>query len=112
MDGMRTGTYTEGLATAKVTISAAVPDHLRVLEVSSLVCDAAARGKGHATALMRRLMAIADDHGQALLVVVEPFSDSPMDDADLADWYARLGFTEIQHEPCIMARAPNRTLNG
>ena len=105
---MRLGDYSEGFARCRVGICELVAPELRpkLREVSGLVCDAASRGKGHARALMRRVMATADDHGMTLLVVVEPFEDGPMDKTTLKDWYARQGFRVIQGEPCVMARAP------
>jgi N-acetylglutamate synthase-like GNAT family acetyltransferase len=107
---MRVGEYTEGKATAWVGMCSLVAEPLRpkLREVSSLVCDEAARGKGHATRLMERLTAIADDHKMTLLVTVEPFEDSPLDAARLAAWYARLGFKTIQQTPPVMARPPKQ----
>lgn len=100
--------HAEG-AQARVTYSQAVPPHLRgrVREVSSLMVDQAARGHGHATQLMRDLMREADDADLALLVVVEPFDDSPIDAVALKGWYSRMGFVEIQAEPCVMVRMPH-----
>jgi len=107
---MKPATYTEGPASARVALCELVAPELRpkLREVSALVCDEAARGKGHAKALMGRLTAMADDHGMTLLVVVEPFADSPMDTKTLADWYVRLGFKQIQQTPPVMARQPKQ----
>lgn len=106
---MRTGDYTEGPARCRVGLCELVAPALRpnLREVSGLVCDAASRGKKHATALMRQVIATADDHGMTLLVVPEPFEDEPMNTNTLRDWYARLGFRVIQAQPCVMARPPN-----
>lgn len=106
---MRTGDYTEGPARCRVGLCELVAPELspKLREVSGLVCDAASRGKRHATALMRRLISIADDHGMTLLVVVEPFENATMDKSMLRDWYARLGFRVVQADPCVMARPPN-----
>ena len=108
MDGMN-GLHRHEGARAKVSYSQAVPVHLRghVREVSGLVCDEASRGKGHATALMRELMQQADDLGLTLLVVVAPFSDGPMGEQQLTDWYSRMGFRILQHKPAVMARPPH-----
>lgn len=105
---MRVGTYTEGEASAHVGVCTLVAESLRpkLREVSALLCDEAARGKGHATRLMDRLTAVADDHGITLLVTVAPFDDSPLDAERLAAWYARLGFKTIQQTPPVMARPP------
>jgi len=96
-------------ASLRVTYSQAVPPHLRgkVREVSSLMVDQAVRGHGHATRMMRDVMSEADAEDLALLVVVEPFDDSPVDAVALRGWYSRMGFVEIQSEPCVMVRMPH-----
>lgn len=55
---------------------------------------------------MLKLMQDADDQGLVLLVVVEPFDDSPMDQAALREWYERMGFVVIQADPLVMGRQP------
>jgi N-acetylglutamate synthase-like GNAT family acetyltransferase len=105
---MKTGDYTVGYARCRVGISELVAPELRpkLREISGLVCDAASRGKGHATRVMSQVIAVADDHGMTLLVVPQPFEDEPMDKTTLRGWYARLGFRVIQAQPCVMARPP------
>lgn len=107
---MKPGTVQLGAASLRLSYSQLAPSHLRgkLREVSSLLVDQASRGKGCATALMREVMAQADQNGVALLVHVEPFDESPMDEARLRDWYERLGFSEIQVMPCVMVRQPMR----
>ena len=111
---MKTGTYTEGSASARISYSQLVAPSLRgrLREVSSLVCDAAHRGHGHATALLQKLCRLADADGITLMVVVDPFDDEPINADSLRQWYERHGFIEIQVMPCVMARQATRALNG
>lgn len=108
LDGMKTGARTNGPASLKVGFSQMVPVNQRglVREVSGVVCDQAARGKGHAKALMAGVLSDADASRITLLVMVEPFDDGPMGIGDLRAWYERMGFVEIQAAPCVMARMP------
>lgn len=103
---MRPGQRTEGAASLKVGYSMAVPPNLRgkVRELSSVLVDAANRGQGAATALMRKVMAEADLNHMALLVMPEPFDSEPMDKNALALWYGRLGFKVLQAKPMVMIR--------
>ena len=105
---MKTGTIKHGSAQAKVSYSQMVAPHLRgkLREISSLIVDQSERGHGSATELMHILTTQADESGLTLLVVVEPFDDEPIDGDRLRNWYERLGFIEIQHLPCVMARPP------
>lgn len=77
-----------------------------VREVSAVLCDQAQRGKGHATSLLACVIREADDSRTTLLVVVKPFDDQQLTQEQLAEWYQRLGFVEIQARPCVMARSP------
>ena len=97
-------------ASLRLSYSSLAPPHLRgrLREISSLLVDQASRGKGCATALMREVMAQADQGGVCLLVHVEPFDDAPVDAKRLRDWYEKLGFQEIQVMPCVMVRKPAR----
>ena len=114
---MRAGTYTHESASLRLTESELVAEALRpkLREISLL--ESAEPGRGHAGALMRRVMATADDHGITLMLVPEPYGDvigacGELTADDLKAWYGRLGFTQIQAEPCVMARPPKRKLNG
>jgi N-acetylglutamate synthase-like GNAT family acetyltransferase len=108
MDGMKPQTFKLGPASVRISYSQAVPPPMRgkVRELSSFVTDAAHRGHGFARALMDQLMHDADELGLMLLVVVEPFDESPMDQQNLAQWYERMGFAVIQADPLVMARQP------
>lgn len=105
---MKAQTIRLGPASVRVSYSQAVPAPLRgkVRELSSLSVDATARGQGFARALLDKVILDADQQGLALLVIVEPFDDSPIDAAKLADWYSRMGFERVQHEPLVMVRTP------
>jgi hypothetical protein len=108
MDGMKTGTRTNGPASLKVSFSQMVPPTQRglVREVSAILCDQASRGKGHASDLLADVLRDADAARVTLLVVVEPFADEPMGLEALSAWYARHGFVSIQASPRVMARMP------
>lgn len=109
---MKTGTYAHESASLSLSESELVSEPLRagLREISGLRSDKP--GKGHAGALMRRVMATADDHGVTLMLLPEPFGDVPMSVDDLKAWYGRLGFKQIQAEPCVMARPPKRKLHA
>ena len=104
---MRIGTWSHGHARCRVA-PARLPDGLgrMVLAVSHVETAAAHRGNGDATALMGDVCRAADDAGQALLIHVQPFGDIELSRQQLAAWYARLGFVEIQFDPLMMARPP------
>jgi GNAT superfamily N-acetyltransferase len=103
---MKPGTRTEGAASLKVSYSQAVPVHLRgkVRELSGVLVDSASRGHGAASALLATVITEADLNRMALLVVVEPFGDTPLNETALAAWYERHGFKTIQDTPPVMVR--------
>ena len=103
---MKPGTRKEGPASLKVSYSQAVPAHLRgkVRELSAVSVDEASRGKGAASALLAKVITEADLNHMALLVVVEPFGDAPLNEFALRSWYARNGFQTIQDKPPVMVR--------
>jgi N-acetylglutamate synthase-like GNAT family acetyltransferase len=63
-------------------------------EVYDVRVPEAQRGSGLGSALMASICAEADTSGVHLMLI----ADTP----ELADWYRRLGFEEIQHEPAIV----------
>lgn len=107
---MRLGVYQNGPASLRLLESQAVPEDMRsgVLEIVGMETEPESQGQGHATALMRRMGAIADDHKKVLLLQPIPFADKPMSAAKLKSWYVRLGFQQIQSKPCLMARPPKK----
>lgn len=107
---MKPGMRKEGPARLKVGYSQAVPTHLRgkVRELSGVLVDSASRGHGAASALLAKVITEADLNHMALLVVVEPFDDEPLDLAALSSWYSRHGFKLIQDSPRVMVRPANQ----
>ena len=107
-DDMKTGARTNGPASLKVSFSQMVPVTQRglVREVSAVLCAAEHRHDGHASALLKEVTREADASRTTLLVVVKPFDDQELSQEQLAAWYQRLGFVEIQARPCVMARSP------
>jgi len=113
---MKTGERTHASASVKVGYSQAVSSHLRghLRELTHL--HSSEQGKGHARELMRSLFEEADKDEITLMVVVQPYEDG-LTAEQLEDWYARMGFFELQDEPLIMIRLPYasqpmRALNG
>lgn len=89
-------------ASAVLRYSQALPsaDRGHVRELSSLYVPDAERGKGDATALLRRISVEADHYGKTLMIV--------LDDAAFVPFYASHGFETIQELPIhLMARKPN-----
>lgn len=113
---MKTGTRTHASASVNVGYSQAIASHLRgrLRELTHL--HSAEQGKGDARELMRGLFEEADKDEITLMVTVHPYADG-LTAEQLEDWYARMGFFELQDEPLIMIRLPYasqpmRTLNG
>lgn len=100
---MKLGTREVGSASCRVMPCDGVPEHMRdaMREIIDLVSSNPR--KGHATALMTRLCAEADEARITLLLTPKAFQDG-MTDVQLMKWYARFGFTAIQHDPVVMAR--------
>jgi ribosomal protein S18 acetylase RimI-like enzyme len=57
--------------------------------VDSVLTDRAARGRGHAGAVLARILTLAADAGCDLVVLEVAGDDWPR------HWYARAGFTEL-----------------
>jgi N-acetylglutamate synthase-like GNAT family acetyltransferase len=89
-------------ATATLRYCQALPsaDRGHVRELSGLFTPDAERGKGDATALLRRVSTEADHHGKTLLIV--------LDDPSFVPFYTPHGFETIQESPIhLMARKPH-----
>lgn len=106
---MKTGLRTHASASLRLSYSQAVDAHLRggLREISHLT--SAEPGNGHATQLMRSVIAEADKTNTMLMLTAEPFKDG-MDMGALTDWYTRLGFQLLQETPRIMVRLPARVM--
>lgn len=77
-------------------------------EVSFVNVEPEHRGQGYGRALLDAITLEADECGTTLFVNVEPYDDSPLDQAALRKLYEEFGFTEFQKDPLLMARTPVR----
>ena len=75
--------------------------------VSDLTTVTLSRNQGHATELMNRVAEEADKKKVILILNPGAFDDSGPDTEQLIEWYASLGYQEIQQEPLLMARMFN-----
>lgn len=107
---MKPGLRTYGAASLQVRISMGIPAHLRQnsREITKVHTQADQQQEGHATALLRKVCAEADEAGITLILWPRPYGDEiALSQAQLIRWYARtFGFRQIQAEPPMMARAP------
>lgn len=94
------GVYEHESARCRVTYSQMVPPHLRGRCREVYGVKALEQGKGHGTALMRKLCDSADSARLCLLLTVDDGNKR------LVAWYAGFGFTPIQADPLVMARMP------
>jgi hypothetical protein len=67
--------------------------------------------KGHATELLHEVCREADIAGIVLVLRPDPFA-AGMDAEQLAKWYGRFGFQQIQTEPAVLMARPVQRLNG
>ena len=93
-------------ASLTVAVPTGLPEDMQQDFVEILSIRSENPRKGHATALMHIVCAEADHAGKILMLKVGAFDDG-MSDEQLAKWYSRFGFVEVQKEPAmLMARAP------
>jgi GNAT superfamily N-acetyltransferase len=71
--------------------------------VDSVLTDRAARGRGHAAAVLARILALAAAAGCDLVVLEAAGDDWPR------HWYARAGFTELGSTWDVSAPGPAQT---
>lgn len=111
--GMRPGAREFRDASLTISVSQAVPEHMRdrVREVSHLFVKPASRRQRLATALMNFVCQEADANKMTLVLTVCPYhedgvAEQGMNDAELATWYERFGFQKVQDTPLgqFMAR--------
>lgn len=106
--GMRPGRRELNTASLLVTISQAVPAHMRAAtrEVSELFVPAADRRKHLATALMNLVCQEADSNGITLLLIARPFDADGPTEEELVAWYGLFGFRSLQDsiKGVVMAR--------
>lgn len=106
--GMRPGKRQLNSAELTVSLSDAVPAHMRdhTREVSHVFVPVADRRQHLATALMNLVCQEADANGITLLLTAHPYDDGGPTADELQNWYAQFGFRDLQDSPNgkIMAR--------
>ena len=103
---MELGERRHGAASARIRLCPGLGPKLQAStrELCDLRTQAGAQGQGHASALLREVCEEADAAGVMLVLFVDPFGTGLSAD-DLAAWYERNGFAEIQAQPVkMMAR--------
>ena len=103
---MELGDRHHGAASARIRLCPGLGPKLQAStrELCDLSTPADAQGHGHASALLREVCEEADAAGVMLVLFMAPF-DTGLSAEDLAAWYGRHGFAEIQAEPVkMMAR--------
>lgn len=109
---MKAGTRKFGGASCKVGRTVQVPVHMRdhIMEVSAVFTPIEERKQGFATKLMGLVCDEADAAGKLLLLHVHPYGDPDLSASQLEQWYSdKFGFTKIQEQPLLMARAVGAT---
>lgn len=104
---MEPGTRTHESSSLTVSVAAGVPDHMQphVRELTHFNTPHEDQRKGYASALLREVVLEADAAYITLLLTVRAYLNG-MNSEQLAAWYRKFGFEEIQAEPLIMARRP------
>lgn len=99
---MTPGPRTYKQATLTVAVPSGLPEDMRedFMEILSVRSDNPR--KGHATALMHMVCTEADRAGKLLMLKVGAFDDGGMNNEQLAKWYGRFGFVEVQKEPAVL----------
>lgn len=114
MDGMRPGRVELNGASLDLSYSAIVPIEYRgdAFEVSNLLTLPTVRRQNHANALVQEVCEQADQFGKLLLLLPGAFGVDGPSTAQLIAWYVRkFQFTELQRDPCILIRMPQRAAN-
>jgi len=106
--GMRCGRRELASASVLISISEAVPAHMRggTREVSELFVPVADRRQHIGTALMNLVCQEADANGITLLLIARPYGEGGPDEDQLTAWYALFGFQILQDSAkgTVMAR--------
>lgn len=103
---MELGERRHGAASARIRLCPGLGPKLQAStrELCDLSTPADAQGQGYASSLLREVCKEADAAGVVLVLFVDPF-DTGLSANDLAAWYGRHGFAEIQADPVkMMAR--------
>lgn len=106
---MKIGERKFGAAECKVGFAEGLPPHMKheVRLVSDVWTTPCSRRQGHATELMNRIAAEADKKKVILILNPGSFDEVGPKTEQLVEWYASLGYQEIQREPMLMARMFN-----
>lgn len=106
--GMRPGQRQLASATLTVSLSEAVPTHMRARtrEVSHVFVPTSDRRQHLATALVNLVCQEADANGITLLLTAQPYDTGGPGALELQNWYALFGFRPLQESDAgtIMAR--------
>jgi GNAT superfamily N-acetyltransferase len=96
--GMRPGRRELNDCSLQVSLSQAVPEHMRerVREISHLFTKPEARGQRLATALLNFVCQEADANGMTLILTARPSDDDGAPEDVLLKWYAKFGFRQLQ----------------
>lgn len=68
------------------------------------------RGKGHATAALKRLTEHADETGKRIRLMVDSYDKTGLDDNALKQWYGRHGFVPEDQHGYNMVRHPQQPI--
>jgi GNAT superfamily N-acetyltransferase len=98
-------------ASCRIAIPEGFPEDMHDGMREVVAIAATNQRKGHATALLHEVCREADIAGIVLLLRPEPFADG-MDAEQLAKWYGRFGFVQIQAEPVVLMARQVQRLNG
>lgn len=104
---MQPGLRRHKSASLRVSIAQALPVEMWEQTRELIAVQSGNRGRGEASALLHQVCAEADRAWLTLILKPEPFAPG-LEQAQLEKFYSRFGFVEIQHEPCLMSRAPRR----
>ena len=100
---MELGERHHGAASARIRLCPGLGPKLQAStrELCDLRVPQEQQWRGHASALLREVCKEADAAGVMLVLFVDPF-DTGLPADNLAAWYGRHGFAEIQAEPVKM----------
>jgi hypothetical protein len=96
--GMRSGLRQLNDASLRVSISQAVPPHMRegIREISHIFVPLESRRQRLATALLNLVCQEADANAMTLILTARPSDDDGAPESALLTWYAKFGFSPLQ----------------
>lgn len=107
MDGRMKTDFANEHSSCRAVVNPELPEHMheRVREIVRVWTDKDHRGEGYATQLMQEVCNDADSSNMVLILRPQPF-DANISKAKLIEFYKRFGFSKMQDDPVLMARAP------